>query len=76
MVTLLLTERAPLQLDKRFCAIAAADGNLEVLMWLRTLKCAWDEDTFRQAFYNGSVFRRTYHKTLAVETCMYCIPQS
>lgn len=43
--------------------------HLEALMWLRTLKCPLDEDTFRQAFYNGSVFRHSALSVLAIATC-------
>jgi hypothetical protein len=28
------------------CAAAAADGELEVLKWLRDLDCPWDETTY------------------------------
>ena len=35
--------------DERMCAAAAADGELDVLKWLRQLGCPWDETTCKNA---------------------------
>ena len=39
--------------ESRFCVLAARDGYLETLKWLRTVGCPWDENTLCSAAANG-----------------------
>lgn len=53
MVAWLRSERAPVALDAHMCATAAAAGNLDILVWLRSLNCPWNARTSTWAFIQG-----------------------
>lgn len=53
MVKWLKSEGMPLRLEASLCSVAAAAGNLEILMLLRSLKCPCDREASTSAFIHG-----------------------
>ncbi len=49
------TAERPFKLTPERCFEAASDGSLQELMWLRSLGCAWDEDTCSAAARRGKI---------------------
>ena len=52
------------------CAIAAANGHFDILMWLRENRCPWDSQTCEYAAYNGhfSILKWAYEKCCPLTT--------
>ena len=46
-------EKKTILLDEQTCASAALAGRLEVLMWLRAIRCPWNKSTCEFAAYGG-----------------------
>ena len=42
-------KKKPLSMNESTCRSAAWEGHLEVLKWLRSQGCPWDEETYRNA---------------------------
>ena len=59
-------EKIPLLMNAKICAFAALGGHLEVLKWLRSKGCPWDERACYRAAYGGHL---EILKWLRIEGC-------